>query len=332
MASSVAVCNLIWRRIIQTTFLAATLIGLPPLPRILSDEIPEGVVLVRDVRYRDGDSAAWRLDLARPSQPSPTPRPAMIVIHGGGWIEGDKSSFSTPANPPPANVFDFAKLGFVAATVNYRLSNEAAFPAALHDCKCAVRWLRAHAEEYHVDSARIGVWGNSAGGHLALMLAMTNDVPEFEGDGPWAEFPSRVQCAVSDSGPVDLLRQHEQGTLRTVVERFLGGPPDGPRRDVYRQASPISHVKRPASSGRIGEGRRGPSGVPPLLLIYGVDDNQVPVETADAFVQALDVAGLKDVSYHRLAKVGHCPHSLIRVPWVAPVVNEFIMRTLADRP
>lgn len=277
------------------------------------DEIPAGVTLVREVRYQDGPSNAWRLDLAMPTERAMELRPAIVIIHGGGWIEGDKSSFSTWKNRPPGNTFDFAKLGFVAATINYRMSKEAPYPAALHDSKTAIRWLRANAEKYQIDPDCIGVWGNSAGGHLALLLAMTNDEPEFEGEGPWREFSSRVQCAVSDSGPVDLLGQHEQGTLRVVVEKFLDGPPDGDRSSRYRDASPSQRIHKK---------------VPPLLLLYGVDDNQVPINLADRFVADLDQAGLKDVSYHRLAKVGHCPHSLIRVPWVDDVVNEFFLRTL----
>ena len=282
-------------------------------PRIsIADESPAEITVVHNLRYREGKNPAWQLDLARPSQPI-TPKPAIVIIHGGGWIEGDKSSFSTEQNPPPGNIFDFARQGFVAVTINYRLAKDAPFPAALHDCKCAVRWLRAHAENYQIDPRRIGVWGNSAGGHLALLMAMTNHQPEFEGDGPWKEFSSEIHAAVSDSGPIDLVAQHEHGTLRRVVEQFLGGPPEGDRLALYRQASPTNHIH---------------SQVPPLLLIYGVDDNQVPVEVADRFVTALDRSGLKDVSYHRLARVGHCPHSLIRVPWVTPVVNEFFMRTL----
>lgn len=276
-------------------------------------DVPPGITLERDIRYRDGDGSAWRLDLASPAERPAKPQAAIVIIHGGGWIEGDKSSFSTPTNPPPGNVFDFAKLGFVTVTVNYRLSKEAPYPAALHDCKCAVRWLRAHAEEYHVDPDRIGVWGNSAGGHLSLLMAMTNDRPDFEGDGPWKEFSSRVQCAVSDSGPIDLVAQHQQGTLRTVVEKFLAGPPDGDRLKEYQHASPTNRIHPK---------------VPPLLLIYGVDDNLISIETADRFVQALDAAGLKDMSYHRLAKVGHCPQSLIRVPRVKSVIDEFLVRTL----
>ncbi len=277
------------------------------------EAIPAGVTLLGELRYREGDSQAWRLDLALPGDETQALRPAIVIIHGGGWLEGDKSSFSTPKNRPPGNIFDFAQRGFVAATINYRLSREAAFPAGLEDCKCAVRWLRAHAEKYRLDPNRIGVWGNSAGGHLALMLAMTADEPEFEGDGPWREHSSRVQCAASDSGPVDLIGQHEQGTLRTVVSMWMNGPPEGDRAAAYRRASPTSHVH---------------PGIPPLLLIYGVDDNQVPIALTDRFVTSLDEAGVKDLSYHRLAKVQHCPHSLIGVPWLPSVVEEFFVRTL----
>lgn len=281
------------------------------------DALPEGITLVRELRYREGDSNVWRLDLAMPSEKTDEPRPAIVIIHGGGWLEGDKSSFSTVKNRPPGNIIDFAKLGFVAVTINYRLSKEAPFPAGLHDCKCAVRWLRAHAGDYHVDPNRIGAWGNSAGGHLALMLAMTAAQADLEGDGPWREFSSQVQAAASDSGPIDLVGQYEQGTLRTVVSLFMNGAPEGDRLAAYHRASPTSHIHKQ---------------VPSLLLIYGVDDNQVPVELTDKFVTALDQAGLKDVSYHRLAKVKHCPHSLIRVPWVVPIVDEFFLRTLGKSP
>jgi dipeptidyl aminopeptidase/acylaminoacyl peptidase len=100
-----------------------------------------------------------------------------------------------------------------------------------------------------------------------------------------------------------------------VIETFLGGPPQGKLADAYRRASPAAQ----------------PSVKTPLLLIYGADDEQVDVRTADEFVTALVKAGHQDVSYIRLAKVGHCPHSLIRVPWLKPVVNEFFVRTLEQK-
>lgn len=292
---------------------AALFVGVVAATCGAADELPAEIMLVHNLRYREGSNRQWVLDLAAPKQVPAAPRPAIVVIHGGGWLEGDKSSFSTPGHKVPGNIIDFARLGFVAVTINYRLSGEAPFPAALDDCRTAVRWLRAHARDYHVDPERIGAYGNSAGGHLALMLALADKQVDREKDAPWQEHSSLVQAAVSDSGPLDLTFQYEQGALRTVVEKFMGGPPEGARAADYKRASPMTYVAKDT---------------PPLMLIYGVVDNQVPVETADRFVLALEQAGQKDVSYHRLAAVDHCPYSLIRVPWLRPVVDEFFDRTL----
>jgi len=274
---------------------------------------PKDVAVLHDVRYREGPSKQWRLDLAFKKDLRGKPRPGIVVIHGGGWVEGDKSSFASRKAGVPGNIEDFAELGFVAATINYRLSGEAPFPAALEDCKCAVRWLRAHAKEYNLDPDHIGAYGNSAGGHLAMLLGMVGKEAGLEGDGPHQDQSSRVQAAVSDSGPIDLLYQYRHPRLRRVVGQFMGGPPEGKRAAVYKKASPLHRIA---------------PDTPALLLIYGAADEQVPVETADQFVLALGRAGLEDVSYYRLAYVGHCPHSLVRLPALRLVVNEFFLRTL----
>jgi acetyl esterase/lipase len=273
------------------------------------------VVVLHDVRYREGNSRQWKLDLAMKKDSRGKARPGILVIHGGGWIEGDKSSFASREHGVPGNIVDFAALGFVAASINYRLSGEASFPAALEDCKTAVRWLRAHAKDYDIDPAHIGAYGNSAGGHLALLLAMAGENTSVEADGPDRNQSSAVQAVASDSGPIDLTEQYRLGVLRQVCVQFLGGPPDGERAATYRRASPSNQIS---------------SKTPPLLLIYGVDDNQVPVETADRFVLALGQVGLKDVSYYRIARVGHCPHSLVRLANLGLVVNEFFLRTLMN--
>ena len=150
-----------------------------------------------------------------------------MVIHGGGWIEGDKSSFASREHGVPGNIVDFAALGFVAVTINYRLSGEAPFPAALEDCKNAVRWLRAHARDYNLDPDHIGAYGNSAGGHLAMLLGMIGKDAHLEGDGPYQDQSSLVQAVVSDSGPIDLVDQYRQRDappgLRSVHGRSAGG-------------------------------------------------------------------------------------------------------------
>jgi acetyl esterase/lipase len=276
---------------------------------------PADVAVLRNLPYREGPSKQWRLDLAMKKDPGGKPRPGIVVIHGGGWLEGDRSSFASREHGVPGNIIDFALQGYVAVTINYRLSGEAPYPAALEDCQCAVRWLRAHAKDYHLDPRYIGAYGNSAGGHLAMLLGMTGKGDGPAGDAPYPNESSRVQAVVSDSGPIDLIYQHEHNALRQVVEQFLGGPPDGKRVAAYRRASPRHQIAKDT---------------PPLLLIYGVADAQVPVESADEFVLALQRAGVKDISYHRLAYVDHCPYSLVRIPSLQPIVNEFFRRTLIN--
>ncbi len=272
------------------------------------------VAIVSNISYREGPSKQWRLDLAwKKSNANGKPRPAIVVIHGGGWLEGDKSSFASRKHGVPGNIEEFADLGFVAATINYRLSGEAPFPAALEDCQNAVRWLRAHAKEYNIDPDHIGAYGNSAGGHLALLLGSASKDVKTATEGPYSEQSSAVQAVVSDSGPIDLLYQSTNSSLKQVVVKFLGGPADKDRLETYKNASPMNQIHPK---------------MPPILLIYGVSDDQVPVVTADRYVLALHEAGLRDVSYHRLAYVDHCPHSLVRVPGLKQVVNEFFLRTL----
>jgi len=291
-----------------------TLLG--EAPAQVKHDMPDTIALQRDLPYREGKSAAWKLDLAYPKERGLKPRPALVIIHGGGWIEGDKSSFTSLEYWAPGNIIDFAKLGFVAATINYRMSREAPFPAALEDCKCAVRWLRAHAKDYHVDVNRIGAWGNSAGGHLALLLGMTEKANGLEGDGPYQEQSSLVQAVISDSGPVDLdFRKAGNSGLAKVISQFLAGPEET-LVDRIRKASPASYIKKD---------------LPPFLLIYGTADSQVTIGPVDEFVVALQQAGLKDVSYIRLGLVDHCPYSLAKVESLYPIVNDFFVRTLMRR-
>jgi acetyl esterase/lipase len=279
----------------------------------IKHEMPSNIALERELRYREGKSAAWKLDLAFPKNSGTKPRPALIVIHGGGWLEGDKSSFTSLEYWAPGNIIDFAKLGFVAATINYRLSGEAPFPAALEDCKCAVRWLRAHAKNYTIDADRIGAYGNSAGGHLALLLGLTSKSDGLEGDGPYQEQSSAVQAVISDSGPVDLdFQKPGNNGLASVISKFLAGPPET-LTDRIRKASPANYASRTP---------------PPLLLIYGTADTQVTIGPVDEFVLALQKAGLQDLTYLRLGLVGHCPYSLVKMDRLYPIVDDFLIRTL----
>ena len=199
-----------------------------------------------------------------------------MVIHGGGWLEGDKSSFATREHGVPGNIVDFAALGFVAVTINYRLSAEAPFPAALEDCKCAVRWLRAHAREYHLDPDHIGAFGNSAGGHLAMLAAYSGDA------GP-------IRAVVNFYGPGDLTALYEHPPapdplhVRAKLEALLGGTPTT-RPELYRSASPVS-LRR--------------ADLPPTLHIQGTGDTVVQYGlTRDLHRQLL---GARLAGGHRLS-------------------------------
>ncbi|MEZ6123552.1 MAG: alpha/beta fold hydrolase [Planctomycetaceae bacterium] len=164
--------------------------------------------------------------------------PAIVCIHGGGWANGNRSSHAAIAQ-------GLAARGFVAATISYRLSGEAPFPAAIHDCKAAVRFLRAHAEQYGIDSDRIGAIGLSAGGHLTALLATSAGVKELEGDGGHSEFSSAIQAAVPMGAQTDLLSERTRDISSTedrgkIWRQFLEGSQTD-RRETYQLASPLFH-------------------------------------------------------------------------------------------
>ena len=148
-----------------------------------------------------------------------------------------------------------AQRGFVTALVSYRLSTEAKYPAAIHDCKAALRTLRAHAAELKIDPERIGCMGGSAGGHLSGLTAMTTGKPEFEGDGPNKNFSSVVKAAIVMAATQDLVASFKDKTGEGAVLFFGASYQEKP--DVYQEASPITHVR---------------AGVPPTIFIEGEKD------------------------------------------------------------
>lgn len=175
--------------------------------------------------------------------------PCILDIHGGGWksrqIENDKPMMER-----------LAQRGFVTALVSYRLSTEARYPAALHDCKAALRTLHAHAAELKIDPERIGCMGGSAGGHLSGLVAMTGGKPEFEGAGPNREFSSAVKACVVMAATQDLVAANQGKPPNESAVLFFGAS-CAERPDIYREASPIEHVR---------------AGVPPTIFIEGEKD------------------------------------------------------------
>jgi acetyl esterase/lipase len=165
----------------------------PVAPNKAVIPVPPGVVLESGVTYRKfADGKSLQLDVAYPAK-GRGPFPAVVCIHGGAWTSGNRD------NLRPI-LLQLAEQGFVAVAPNYRLAPDNPFPAQIHDLKCAVRWLRAHAGRFKVDSRRVGALGYSAGGHLACLLGMTVGVEHLEGDGPHTEYSSAVQAVVSCYG------------------------------------------------------------------------------------------------------------------------------------
>lgn len=228
--------------------------------------VPEGVEAIRDVEYGVAKDVSLKLDIFRPKEAPEGLMPAVVWIHGGGWRQGDKNNAS--------NAIAAAKRGFFAVSINYRLSGEAAFPAAIEDCKGAVRWVRANAKAYGVDPERIGVWGSSAGGHLALLVGSADDTAGLEGKSGYARESSRVQAVCSWFGPSDFSKA---GTVaRDPVALFLGGTQEE-KPEEYKRASPVTHVSKDD---------------PPVLMVHGDQDTTVKLEQSEIMLKALRDAGV----------------------------------------
>lgn len=230
-----------------------------------SPPLPDGVELRKDLVYGRGGDRDLKLDLYLPKQ-GDGPHPAVVFIHGGGWAKGTKRAFARQAAY-------LAGKGYVGACIEYRLSGEAPFPAAVEDCKAAVRFLRANATRYQIDPDRIAAAGGSAGGHLAALLGVSRPADGLEGTGGHQDQSSRVQAVVAFNGIFDLV-DAGRGAHKSVIA-FLGGSEEE-KPEAYRKASPL---------------RYDLAGAPPFLFLHGTADQTVPISQARRMAEALRAAG-----------------------------------------
>ncbi len=225
-----------------------------------------------DVPYAMTGRGPIRLDVYRP-RGATTPRPAILLIHGGGWVGGDKAEQADMAD-------HFARAGFVAFAVNYRLATDDAsrYPAPVDDVQRAVRWVRAHAREYGVDPARVGAFGHSAGGHLAASLG-TRETRD-DSDPALAGYSSRVSCVVDCCGPADFTTEESPPvgpSIADVVPSLFGRTrPEAP--EAYRDASPVTHADARSA---------------PTLIVHGTADDIVPIDQSRRLLRALREAGVE---------------------------------------
>ena len=240
-------------------------------------QLPEGAIVHRDLPYVTNGHERQKLDLYLPKDG--TSLPLIIWIHGGAFRMGSKNT-----GAPLAYLSD----GYAVASLNYRLSQHAIFPAQIEDCKAAVRWLRANANKFNLDPNRFGAWGPSAGGHLAAMLGATGDVKEFD-VGENLAFSSRVQAVADYFGPTDFLQMDDHrlpngqvhNTPDSPESQLIGGPIQENKEKVGR-ANPAAYVTKNA---------------PPFLIVHGDSDPLVPHHQSELLAAALERAGVPTTFY-----------------------------------
>jgi acetyl esterase/lipase len=233
-------------------------------------KVPDNVVFETGIEYANPDNQHLMLDMARPKS-GDGPFPAVVCIHGGGFRAGTRQGYD-------ALCIRLAQEGYVAVTVTYRLAPKYQFPAAVHDVKEAVRWLRGNAKKYNIDPNRIGAMGGSAGGHLAQFLGVTADVKQFEGNGSNRDQSSKVQCVVNYYGPSDFTKSYGKSVdAAQVLPLFLGGDlKKEHRRHIL--ASPLYWVTPHAA---------------PTLCIHGTKDPYVAREQAVWLIDRLRAAAVE---------------------------------------
>lgn len=253
--------------------LAAALLAPAPLPAQ-----PATYTATRDVEYARVDGTSLKLDLYVPDGEGPFP--LVVWVHGGGWQSGDKG-----LSPSGAQVRQ-ATRGYVVASIDYRLSGQAVFPAQSHDCKGALRWLRANASRFRIDPERVAVWGGSAGGHLVALLGTSGGVADLEGSvGGNGEYSSRVSAVVDWYGPSDLTTIDAQalpcstldGSLASAPHNKLIGCVNATCPEAARRASPVSYVS---------------ADDPPFFVVHGTNDCVVPPLQSQELHDALVAAGV----------------------------------------
>ena len=268
------------------------------MPDKPSVQVPGNVTQLLDLTYAEYGPRKMLADLFIPRGKGPFP--AALIIHGGGWIKGDKMKFR-------AMGVEMAKRGYVSMAIDYRLAEEAAFPANIQDCHAAVRYLRAHANKYKMDPGRIGVVGGSAGAHLAGLLATTAKVKSLHGDGGNAKYSSAVQAAVVMSGPMEISTgsvAERSLTAKNPVANaiFLFGGTVKEEPELYKLADAHLHINKDT---------------PPILFQFGGKEDPSKVQPSIDKLKKLGVP-TQLLTHYQDGKHG-CWN---RHPWFLPIIED----------
>ena len=281
---------------------------------IISDSISSDIApfIFKDIPYVTDGHPLQKLDLYIPKTDGDNLLPFIIFIHGGGWQNGGKEKKISQ------NAF-ILESGFAMASINYRLTSDSQFPAQIHDCKAAVRYLRRNARTFGLDPEWIGVWGISAGGHLASLLGLTNEVAELESDLGYNKFSSDVKAVCNWFGPSDLIKMGEHLRKRMPADsdpytwpevKFLGGLVEE-NIEKAKMASPITFVSRDD---------------PPFLIMHGEVDPMVPVLQSKTLHKKLQNVGVES----QLIVVPSAKHGFFKERALQQRVVDFFKRNLLE--
>lgn len=266
------------------------------------------ITIHHDLAYAGSKNPRQTLDLILATNQNPEKLlPLVIWIHGGGWKNGDKKTGHSPNRIP-----EIVKTGrYAGAAIGYRLSGEAIWPAQIHDCKAAIRWLKASSKKFGYNANKIAIWGSSAGGHLASMLGTTGDKKEFEGKlGNHLNQSSQVQAVINYYGPSALLQMNDYPSkidhnAPNSPESELMGFPIQKFKNKTRNASPLYHAAKNHVS---------------FIHFHGTDDPLVPFHQSYLFHQALQKKGVKSTLI-TLDKGKHSMPPYITEKYVIPFLD-----------
>jgi acetyl esterase/lipase len=250
-----------------TATLTPTPTATPTLPPTITPTPPPPGSTLKDVTYCTAEGVDLKMDLYYPARIS-GPLPVAVYIHGGGWITGDKEKADHSLEGKAVLAQDY-----LLVALDYRLAPKYRFPAMIEDVKCAIRSLRAHAADYGLDAGRIGVWGASAGGHLAALLGTTDEIAGYD-VGQYLEQSSRVQAVVDLYGPADLMLPMSRDVNDMVYDAFGTNDPQAP---VLLLGSPVTWVS---------------ADDPPFLILHGDSDSLVPLRQSQELFERLVAAGV----------------------------------------
>ena len=254
--------------------------------------LPKGVKVDLDIQYVPDGDPAQSLDLYLPEKPSDKPLPIIVWVHGGGWWGGDKNGCPAVALVPQ---------GYAAASIEYRFSTKAFFPAQIQDCQAAIRWLRANSSKYNIDPNHIGVWGASAGGHLVALLGTAGGKKAFSPVGGNEDQSDRVQAVCDLFGPADfntvLTQAADDKNVKNIFKfntpedpySMLIGAKLGEDKVKGDAVSPVHYVSRDNA---------------PILILHGTHDALVPFAQSVEFADALKSAGV-EVTLQKFPGAGH---------------------------